>query len=796
MRLLGFFAIIALSLSVFSHQASARVAITNGMLVRAVEDSKIYYIDHGTKRWISSPDTLHDQGFTGTISPVLGSDLASIPEGEKLTSDSDIILPSETSTLPDLVPFPMYDVHLATVNGRTVLRFTSTVWNQGNAPLELIADASNISSDGYQDTVQRIRSSDNSTRDKVVGSFLWHAPHSHYHFDDFADYMLEPIGSFPDAPIAPPVIVNKTTFCMRDMEAVNLAIDHAGAMTFSTCGEDRQGISVGWADVYDSTLVDQFIDVQDLPAGLYKLSFVVDPGDHFIEEDRSNNTSVVFLELNAAAGTMRLVASASPFSSSRTSLPDGTLVRGDSDPGVYAMQKGKKILISSEEMFTANGYSWDDVLWMPQSVVDAIPNPVIRLTGTSPVYLMNAHGFKRRILNPEVMTSYGILNADVIDVTQEQFDAYPDADLIRPSGSDDVFSIATKTFVGTFSQLASLGQDPNSVHVLNETDFNAYASKTVATELDVPWDIVFLPDGDMLVSERSGQIKRFGSHAATISLPGVNEYGEGGLMGLALHPDFASNHFLYVYFTATSGNRVVRYRLEGDSLSEDKVILSGLPSSIYHDGGQIAFGPDGMLYVTTGDAYVGANAPDLSILAGKTLRFTADGGIPSDNPFGTAVWSYGHRNSQGMAWDDRGRLWETEHGRSGALSGYDEINLIEKGKNYGWPDSQGDAVAVGTTGPAKHSGATVTWAPSGMAFTNGSLFFAGLKGASLYQASFDANGNIQPVESHFTNAFGRLRAVVVGPDGLLYVTTSNRDGRGDPRTGDDKVIQIFPGMLR
>lgn len=213
-----------------------------------------------------------------------------------------------------------------------------------------------------------------------------------------------------------------------------------------------------------------------------------------------------------------------------------------------------------------------------------------------------------------------------------------------------------------------------------------------------------------------------------------------------------------------------------------------------HDGGRIAFGPDGFLYITTGDASQSRLAQDIRSLAGKILRIRDDGSVPSDNPFGNAVWSYGHRNPQGLAWDDRGRLWATEHGRSIPFSGYDELNLIEKGGNYGWPDIQGDRAKPDMERPIIHSGPSTTWAPAGAAFLNGSIFFGGLKGTALYQAKITGERNIA-LTKHFEKAYGRIRAVVKGPDDMLYISTSNTDGRGEARPGDDNIIRINPREL-
>lgn len=321
----------------------------------------------------------------------------------------------------------------------------------------------------------------------------------------------------------------------------------------------------------------------------------------------------------------------------------------------------------------------------------------------------------------------------------------------------------------------------------------------IADNLQIPWEIVFLPGGDLLVTERQGTLKRIGNNGHVYTIEGVKHVGEGGLLGLALHPQFSENRWLYLYLTTRNEgsliNRVERYRFENNILSEKEVIIDNIPGAAYHDGGRIAFGPDGYLYITTGDSGSSNLAQDVNSLAGKILRLKDDGSIPQDNPFGNAVYSYGHRNSQGLAWDDQDRLWATEHGRSGILSGFDELNLIEKGKNYGWPIIQGDESKEGMLSPIAQSGPSETWAPAGIAFWDGSLFFGGLRGESLYEAKI-LDSNSVDLKVHFRNEFGRIRAVILGPDGYLYITTSNTDGRGDPYPSDDKIIRINPNIFR
>jgi glucose/arabinose dehydrogenase len=325
------------------------------------------------------------------------------------------------------------------------------------------------------------------------------------------------------------------------------------------------------------------------------------------------------------------------------------------------------------------------------------------------------------------------------------------------------------------------------------------AEKIVAENLKIPWEIVFLPDGSMLVTERPGTIQRITPTKQAIQIQGVRHVGEGGLLGMVLHPDFKNNQRIYLYLTTASGsglsNRVESYRLDGNALADRKVVIENIPGSSNHDGGRIAFGPDNSLYITTGDAEVPARAQDTNSLAGKILRLKEDGSVPADNPFNNAVYSYGHRNPQGLAWDNQGRLWATEHGRSGASSGYDELNLIEKGKNYGWPTIEGDKSQDGMQRPIAHSGANSTWAPSGLAYLNGSLYYSGLRGESLYKATIN-NGPSVDLKNYLAKKYGRLRAVVVGSDGYLYISTSNTDGRGSVKTGDDKIIRLAPSLFQ
>jgi glucose/arabinose dehydrogenase len=351
-----------------------------------------------------------------------------------------------------------------------------------------------------------------------------------------------------------------------------------------------------------------------------------------------------------------------------------------------------------------------------------------------------------------------------------------------------------------FSPTTSAIPDGTVTPITNTADQKESAisaePELVSENIQIPWEIAFLPDGSFLVTERAGSIKRIiQSTQQTIPVQGVAHRGEGGLLGMALHPKFVENKSIYLYLTTqVEGglqNRVERYTFDSttNQLTERKVILEAIPGANNHDGGRIAFGPDGYLYITTGDAQTSQAAQDTNSLAGKVLRITDEGDIPSDNPFNNAVYSYGHRNPQGIAWDGQGRLWESEHGPSGPGTGYDEVNLIEKGANYGWPTIQGDAAASGMKMPIIQSGSKETWAPGDLEVVGDTVFFTGLRGEALYSGKIQGT-SLTNVSAYFREQYGRLRFVAVGPDGWLYFSTSNTDGRGTPKADDDKILRV------
>jgi len=309
----------------------------------------------------------------------------------------------------------------------------------------------------------------------------------------------------------------------------------------------------------------------------------------------------------------------------------------------------------------------------------------------------------------------------------------------------------------------------------------------LASNLVAPWSLDFI-DEKIIFTERDGKINIIeGGEVRNIGEINVNNIGEGGLLGIAVDPDFNNNHFIYVYYTSEDDNRVSRFIFNEDTneLTGETIILEGIPFSSIHNGGRIKFGPDDKLYIATGDASNPKLSQDVNSLAGKILRINKDGTIPDDNPFGNAVWTYGHRNPQGLAWDDSGRMFSSEHGPSGR----DEINIIEKGNNYGWPmtcDEEGNY-----SNPIRCY-TEFTLAPSGIEFHENVLFIAGLRGNQLREIVLD-NGNIVE-EIELLSELGRIRDVVA-KEGFLYIATSNRDGRGLPRPGDDIIFRINTDSL-
>ncbi len=320
---------------------------------------------------------------------------------------------------------------------------------------------------------------------------------------------------------------------------------------------------------------------------------------------------------------------------------------------------------------------------------------------------------------------------------------------------------------------------------------------TLATDLEVPWSFAFLPGGDALVTERdSGKLLRVSPSGEVEEIQTLPEggSGEGGLLGVAVSPDYEDDHYIYAYYTTEADNRVVRFRM-GET---PEPILTGIPVNTYHDGGRIKFGPDGMLYVSTGDAGDTENSQDRNSLGGKILRIEPDGSIPPDNPFpDNPVYSYGHRNVEGLAWDADGQLYASEFGQNT----WDEVNRIEAGENYGWPAVEGrggedrgyvDPITVWPTSEASPSGAEIL-IEGAIPQWEGDLFVAALRGERLWHLELNERGEVVDREKLLDGEIGRVRDVTQAPDGSLWVSTSNYDSFGNPVSEqDDRILRLAP----
>jgi glucose/arabinose dehydrogenase len=360
-------------------------------------------------------------------------------------------------------------------------------------------------------------------------------------------------------------------------------------------------------------------------------------------------------------------------------------------------------------------------------------------------------------------------------------------------GSSGSVTAPTLTSPATGST-SSATSSPPATSTTPTLPFSVPTTTTVlADHLDVPWAVAFLPDGSALVTLRDkAQLLHLRSGGAPVvlgTIPGVDPGGEGGLLGVAVSPDYRTDHEVFLYYTAADDNRVARLTFADGTASRPQPVLTGIHKAGNHNGGRLAFGPDGYLYVSTGDAGSSQDSQRKDSLNGKILRITKDGKPAPGNPFDNAVWSWGHRNVQGMAWAPDGTMYASEFGQNT----WDELNLIKPGRNYGWPVVEGRAGRSGFVDPLQQW-PTSEASPSGIAWADGSIWMAALRGQSLWRIRVSGNGSRTP-QRLLKGKYGRLRDVELAPDGRLWVLTSNTF-RGDPSPDDDRVVAIPLGALR
>lgn len=459
------------------HHADFR-PFADGTLLRAEGTEHVFYIEDGMKRWIDSAETFRAQDLSfERVMTVPASHLRQYPDGDPVTARTPLVLPDERRVMPDIAPLAPYDLRLGTESGRTVIRFTGSFWNGGMQPFDLRTDPGQASGvqETTEDVYQQVAAEDGTVRRKFVGTFVFHPAHDHHHYDDFAEYIIQPVRLDSGEPLfAARSYRHKTTFCFRDDERFAGELQAVEVPVFTACDGTRQGLSPGWVDVYPYTLPDQYVDVHDLPPGIYALSFHVDPNRRFIEASTDNNIGTTFISLNVQTRTLRVLGHMSPFAHPRNGYEPGTLVRTQEDGSVYLLGSGGRRWIRSVDIFNSYGYSWYGIYPVTRAMLMAVPpQSLVRHAGTSEIYILNEHGYRRHIRSPEIFASYGLSYDAVADINELDFAFYREGSLVLVVGDDTVYRVEGQTAraLGRFGDLQNDGADLRAMHVITPEDF-------------------------------------------------------------------------------------------------------------------------------------------------------------------------------------------------------------------------------------------------------------------------------------------------------------------------------------
>lgn len=444
-------------------------------LIRAEGDVNVYYVKDGKRHWIDSPELFKAHALPWKEVQVLPrGDITKYEEGERVDEQSTVILPGEEELLPDLVVFPPRELHLKENKSRLLLLFSTTAWNKGKGPLELLpGKASIIDGEELIDVFNRVYRKNGEYRDKLVGNFKWHDArgHNHYHLNDFADYTLDLI----DGASGIPTMKEKTSFCVLDEIKVNLSLRGAPKIAqFPKCPKSRQGLSVGWGDDYEYDLAGQNFDITDFAPGIYRLTFEVNPRNRFVESRADNNKSFAIVRLDPQNKKFEVIVTTAAFEGA-SAFANGSLLRSEKDGRVYMIHNNKKRLLRGEE--AVNLYrSLIGILDAPESILEVLPYGNLVRANDGKVYALNDFGYKRHIQNAEIFESYNLSWADVADISAKELEFYKDSRVVRVDGEGTFYHINGNILeqISYIDAFYTNGFSKEEVQIINRTDFQTY----------------------------------------------------------------------------------------------------------------------------------------------------------------------------------------------------------------------------------------------------------------------------------------------------------------------------------